>query len=286
MTSSASLPSPSDPPCPSSTIATDGELICSVLLNLLTLPENIASVPGRSVFDQWYWLKNVQVSCLLLSPMTTLVMCLTPRPLPAVAGPGEPQVPFGDLDDPGPHRRPLPHHQRGQVGELAALVVLARVVAQQVADGAQVELLHQSWRPTRSPGQSSADCSGRSRPLHPSVTAPSLLPDRLCPPVRSTTGTIFAAGTDSAAPTRGWAPLVHAAGAHSARPGPSVAAGDRQVERRAVRVHLPDDLAGRSVCRWNRAAATVPPGQTTTSLTSPARSSDSDADLGRRPDPS
>ena len=53
-----------------------------VLLNLVTLPENIASVPGRSIFDQWYWLKNVQVSCLLLSPMTTLVMCLTPRRLP------------------------------------------------------------------------------------------------------------------------------------------------------------------------------------------------------------
>ena len=65
MTSIASLLSPSCLPCPSSTIATDGELICIVLLNMVTLPENIASVPGRSIFDQWYWLKNVQVSCLV-----------------------------------------------------------------------------------------------------------------------------------------------------------------------------------------------------------------------------
>ena len=49
---------------------------------MVTLPENIASVPGRSIFDQWYWLKNVQVSFLWLSPMTTLVMCLTPGRLP------------------------------------------------------------------------------------------------------------------------------------------------------------------------------------------------------------
>ena len=69
-------------PVPSSMIATDGELSCSVLLKVLTLPENIASVPGRSTFDQWYWLKKVQVNCRELSPMTTLVMCLTPRPLP------------------------------------------------------------------------------------------------------------------------------------------------------------------------------------------------------------
>ncbi len=74
-------------PCPSSTIATDGELICIVLLNMVTLPENIASVPGRSIFDQWYWLKNVQVSFLLLSPMTTFVMCRTPGRLPRRAAP-------------------------------------------------------------------------------------------------------------------------------------------------------------------------------------------------------
>lgn len=44
---------PSDPR-PSDRMATDGELICSSVWNLVILPENIASVPGGRVLVQWY----------------------------------------------------------------------------------------------------------------------------------------------------------------------------------------------------------------------------------------
>lgn len=48
------------------------------------------------------------------------------------------QARVGDLGD---HRDVLVHGQVGEVGELPALLVSARVVVQQVADGVQAEVL-------------------------------------------------------------------------------------------------------------------------------------------------
>lgn len=45
------------------------------------------------------------------------------------------------VGDHGDHRDVLVHGEVGEVGELAALLVSARVVVQEVADGVQAEVL-------------------------------------------------------------------------------------------------------------------------------------------------
>ncbi len=77
---------PSVPPTRSS-VATCGELNCGLPRNSLTLPENRASIPGRSFSFIHGWLKNVQLILRLLSLTVTVVMLRgRPRRTPGLGG--------------------------------------------------------------------------------------------------------------------------------------------------------------------------------------------------------
>ena len=120
---------------------TSGPLSCRLPRNSVTLPANSPHRPGFSSRSRHAWLKKVQVS-VAPEPSPTVISSM----LPLRARIGRTVVALHL----GQHRDLLTDLQLAHVGVLAALVVAAREVVDQVAGGVQVEVARRApWRSCR-----------------------------------------------------------------------------------------------------------------------------------------